>query len=106
LLAFRRGPTRSCRTTLPAVKHAAVPADTAYVDAAGARHLAARIRAGVRVGNRIELLSTAGEGGQLAVGDCGVVESIGEDGRLLVAWDRGFARPIDPVHHRYRLLAV
>lgn len=88
------------------VKSATAPADTPYVDSNGARLLAARIRAGVRVGARIELLSIADGSRELVVGDCGVVESIVDDGRVVVAWDRGFALQIDPDVHRYQRLAA
>lgn len=88
------------------VKLAPVPADTPYVDSNGARLLAARIRAGVRVGARIELLSIADDSCELVVGDCGVVESIVDDGDVVVVWDRGFALQIDPDVHRYRRLAA
>ncbi len=83
-----------------------MPADTAYVDTYGARLLAARIRAGVRVGARIELLSIGDGSCGLVVGDCGVVEAIDEDGDMLVSWDRGFEQQIDPGAHRYRKLAA
>ena len=55
------------------------------MDAQGARLLAARIRAGVAVGARIEL-----------VGDRGIVDQIDEQGHVVVTWDRGFASEIDP----------
>jgi hypothetical protein len=76
------------------------------VDLNGSRLLAARIRAGVRVGARIELLSIADDTGELHVGDCGVVKEIGDDGDVVVVWDRGFALQIDPDVHRYRRLAA
>jgi hypothetical protein len=56
------------------------------MDANGARLLAARIRAGVSIGSRIELIGDlAGEHG-LRAGDRGVVNAIGEHG-LTVAID-------------------
>ncbi len=76
------------------------------MDTNGARLLAARIRAGVRVGARIQLLSISDGSSDLVVGDCGIVESIVDDGRVVVVWDRGFARQIDPDVHRYRSLAA
>ena len=76
------------------------------MDTNGARLLAARIRAGVRVGARIELLSIGDGSCELAVGDCGVVKAIGDDGDVVVVWDRGFALQIDPDVHRYRKLAA
>jgi hypothetical protein len=65
------------------------------MDAAGARHLAARIRAGVRVGQWVELVGDASSSG-LRAGDRGVVHGISEDGAVLVQWERGFSAEIDP----------
>ena len=76
------------------------------MDSNGARLLAARIRAGVRVGARIELLSVGDGSSDLAVGDCGVVESIAEDGDVNVVWDRGFALLIDPDVHQFKRLVA
>jgi len=66
----------------------------------GARELAARIRAGVRVGAVIEVVQD-GSGDGLVPGDRGVVEAISPDG-VLVAWDRGFSLEIDPDVTAYR----
>lgn len=66
------------------------------MDAQGARLLAARIRAGVSVGMRIELVRDAGDDSGLCAGDRGVVDKIDEHGRVVVSWDRGFASAIDP----------
>ena len=76
------------------------------MDIRGATLLAARIRAGVRVGARIELVSVGDEASGLQVGDCGVVREIAEDGQVTVSWDRGFANEIDPEINRYRRLAA
>ncbi len=65
-----------------------------HMDALGARHLAARIRAGVRVGAEIELDCDAVESG-LRAGDRGVVTAITLDG-VLIEWDKGFSLQIDP----------
>lgn len=88
------------------VKQKAAPADTGYVDTRGARLLAARIRAGVRVGTRIELISVGDDSTGLQVGDCGVVREINDDGQVTVSWDRGFALEIDPDVNQYRRLAA
>jgi hypothetical protein len=80
--------------------------DTGYVDIRGAALLAARIRAGVRVGARIELVSVGDESSGLRVGDCGVVRDIAENGQVTVSWDRGFALQIDPEVNQYRRLAA
>ena len=74
------------------------------MDTRGARFLAARIRAGVRVGSRIELVSVGDAASGLRVGDLGVVREIADDGRVVVSWDRGFALEIDPDVNRYRPL--
>ena len=66
------------------------------MDAHGARLLAARIRAGVRVGEDVELLSDDATAG-LHAGDRGVVREISDEGNIVVAWDRGFSLEIDPV---------
>ena len=66
------------------------------MDAHGARLLAARIRAGVRVGEDVELLSDDATAG-LHAGDRGVVSEISDEGNIVVAWDRGFSLEIDPV---------
>ena len=72
--------------------------EVSAVDAQGARLLAARIRAGVRVGSRIEVVGGAHE--QLRPGDRGVVRDIVETGDVLVSWERGFALAIDPAETR------
>ena len=66
------------------------------MDANGARLLAARIRAGVAIGARIELVRDVGDESGLCAGDRGVVDRIYERGNVVVSWDRGFATEIDP----------
>jgi hypothetical protein len=66
------------------------------MDANGARLLAARIRAGVAIGARIELVSDVSDESGLCAGDRGVVDQIDERGYVFVTWDRGFASEIDP----------
>jgi hypothetical protein len=66
------------------------------MDAQGARLLAARIRAGVAVGARIELVEAPRDDSGLCAGDRGIVDQIDEDGHVFVVWDRGFASEIDP----------
>ena len=65
------------------------------MDTQGARLLAARIRAGVSVGARIELVETPQDNSGLCAGDRGVVDQIDDQGRVVVSWDRGFASEID-----------
>ena len=76
------------------------------MDAQGARLLAARIRAGVSVGARIELVETPHDASGLYAGDRGVVDQIDEQGRMVVSWDRGFASEIDPVSTPIHTLAA
>ena len=64
------------------------------MDPAGARHLAARIKAGVRIGQWVELVGDASSEG-LHAGDRGIVHEISEAG-VVVQWDRGFRAMIDP----------
>jgi hypothetical protein len=66
------------------------------MDTQGARLLAARIRAGVSVGARIELVQAPRDDSGLCAGDRGVVSQIDEHGHVVVTWDRGFASQIDP----------
>jgi hypothetical protein len=71
------------------------------MDVSGARHLAARIRANVRIGEWIELVSDE-TGSGLRVGDRGVVRSISDEGNVDVAWERGFNLEIDPAATQIR----
>jgi hypothetical protein len=64
------------------------------MDTIGARHLAARLRAGVGVGTTIVLDADDAQSGLIA-GDRGVVDDITPEG-VVVAWDRGFRLSIDP----------
>jgi len=66
------------------------------MDAHGARLLAARIRAGVGIGMRIELVSDAADESGLCAGDRGIVDKIDDRGHVVVNWDRGFVSEIDP----------
>jgi hypothetical protein len=75
------------------------------MDANGARQLAARIKAGVSVGMRVELVDPGGDE-RLSVGDRGVVESVDDEGVVSVRWDRGFTLEIDPVRSPVRRLAA
>jgi hypothetical protein len=66
------------------------------MDTQGARLLAARLRAGVAIGARIELVEDSRDDSRLSAGDRGVVDQIDEHGHVFVSWDRGFASEIDP----------
>lgn len=72
------------------------------MDAIGARLLAARIAAGVRIGSVIELMTDSDS--ELRAGDRGVVRGIEVGGAVLVEWDRGFDRAIDPRQLAFRAL--
>ena len=74
------------------------------MDAIGARLLAARIAAGVRIGSVIELQSDSDVG--LLAGDRGVVRGIDAAGAVVVDWDRGFSRAIDPRSAPFRSIAA
>lgn len=74
------------------------------MDPTGARHLAARLRAGVRVGTTIVLEQDAADSG-LYAGDRGLVSEITPDG-VVVEWDRGFSLRIDPDAMPYRVPAT
>ena len=66
------------------------------MDTQGARLLAARIRAGVAIGARVELVQDPKDDSGLHAGDRGIVDQIDEHGHLFVTWDRGFASEINP----------
>ncbi len=70
------------------------------MDSRGARHLSARLRAGVSVGTRI-VLDGDDEMTGLCAGDRGVVGEITPDG-VVVHWDRGFSLSVDPDTMPYR----
>ena len=74
------------------------------MDALGARHLAARLRAGVRVGTTI-VLEHDDPGSGLYAGDRGVVLEITPEG-VAVEWERGFSMVVDPQTVPYRTLSA
>jgi hypothetical protein len=76
------------------------------MDANGARHLAARIGAGVPVGAIVELLGDVPADLGLSTGDRGVVEEIAPEGTVMIAWERGFSLEIDPRRTPIRRLAA
>jgi hypothetical protein len=80
--------------------------DMDVMDPHGAKLLAARIRAGVSIGTRIELVGDPGEDSELCAGDRGVVRDIGDSGLVVVNWDRGFTFEIDPERVQFRPLAA
>lgn len=74
------------------------------MDTEGARQLAARIRAGVWMGMRVELVDSGDA--RLVAGDRGVVEAIDGKGHVVVKWDRGFTLEVDPERCPLRRLAA
>lgn len=74
------------------------------MDSLGARHLSARLRAGVRVGTEIELDCDDVDSG-LRAGDRGIVSEITLDG-VVIEWDKGFSLQIDPLALPYHSLAA
>ena len=72
------------------------------MDSQGARHLAARLRAGVRIGTEIVLDDDATDSG-LRAGDRGVVRAITPEG-VVIDWDRGFSLEVDPEAMPYHAL--
>jgi Domain of unknown function (DUF4314) len=76
------------------------------MDPLGARLLAARIKAGVAVGTRIELVADAEDASGLCAGDRGVVDDIDAHGIVHVTWDRGLVAEIDPDRTPFRPLAA
>jgi hypothetical protein len=97
---------RACESSDGGLKLGAPAADTRHMDPLGARLLAARIRAGVSVGTRIELVSDTENEAGLCAGDRGVVDDIDDRGLVRVTWDRGCTVEIDPDHTPFRSLAV
>jgi hypothetical protein len=75
------------------------------MDANGARQLAARIKAGVSVGMRVEVVDPGGDA-RLSPGDRGVVEAVDDQGVVTIAWDHGFTYEIDPARTPVRRLAA
>jgi hypothetical protein len=76
------------------------------MDANGAKLLAARIRTGVSVGMRIELVDDVGDESGLRAGDRGVVYQVDEHGRVIVLWDKGFESELDPSNTAFQKLAA
>ena len=63
--------------------------------------LAARIRARVRIGQTIELLSDSVEHANLKRGALGVVSGFSRDGKVVVTWDDGLTAILDPSLENY-----
>lgn len=76
------------------------------MDVNGARDLAKRIRAGVWIGMRVELVDDVESESGLTRGDRGVVHGFDDEGNVVVNWDRGFTLEIDPERTHVRPLAA
>lgn len=77
------------------------------MDVLGAQCLAARIRAGVRIGSRIEILDPSTTDSSLMAGDRGEVRGFTAEGHVIVAFeDRFHTVEIDPELTQYRNLAA
>jgi hypothetical protein len=77
------------------------------MDVLGAQFLAARIRAGVRIGSRIEIIGAAQSESGLAAGDRGIVRGFTPEGYVIVAFeDRFHDVEVDPELTPYRQLAA
>ena len=63
--------------------------------------LAARIRAGVRIGQTIQLQSDSAEHPNLKRGDIGIVSGFSRDGNVVVTWDDGLVAILDPTLESY-----
>jgi Domain of unknown function (DUF4314) len=79
--------------------------DNLDMDPLGARLLAARIRAGVSVGTRIELVRDDTASG-VTQGERGVVDGIDDSGNVSVVMDRGCVVQLDPDNTPFRPLAA
>ena len=71
------------------LKKRAETADMRSMDVLGASMLAARIRAGVRIGQMIELLGDSSTSADLKRGDIGLVAGFSANGNILVRWSGG-----------------
>jgi hypothetical protein len=70
----------------------------------GAAMLDVRIRAGVRVGQSLELLSDSTVDLRLKRGHVGLVRGFDHDGNVVVEWGDGLVAEIDPSRESYSAL--
>lgn len=71
------------------------------MDVLGASMLSARIRAGVRIGQMIELLRDSATDPQLKRGALGLVTGFTASGKILVKWSGSPATELDPATESY-----
>ena len=74
------------------------------MDVLGASMLSARIRAGVRIGQMIELLRDSSTSAHLKRGDLGLVVGFTASGNIVVKWSGGNAEELDPSSISYEAL--
>jgi len=74
------------------------------MDVLGASVLAARIRAGVRIGQMVELLRDSDTDGHRERGDLGLVTGFTVDGSVVVKWGGGAVSILDPAVDSYKAL--
>ena len=75
------------------------------MDVLGASMLAARIRAGVRIGQMIELLRDSSTSPNLKRGDLGLVAGFSANGNILVRWSGGSTlEELDPATDAYQAI--
>ena len=68
--------------------------------------LGARIRAGVRVGQRVELLDDSTADIRLKRGHVGLVSGFDDDGNMIVQWGGGLVTEVDPSRESYSALRL
>ena len=87
------------------LKKRAETADMRSMDVLGASMLAARIRAGVRIGQMIELLGDSSTSPDLKRGDIGLVAGFSANGNILVRLERRQrVEELDPATDSYQAI--
>ena len=94
-------PSPAISTWGTTLKFFVAAADVGHMDSLGATMLAARIRARVRIGQTIELLSDSTEHSNLKRGALGLVSGFSRDGKVVVTWDDGLVAILDPSLENY-----
>jgi len=74
------------------------------MDVLGASMLAARIRAGVRIGQMVELLGDSDSDGHRERGDLGLVTGFTVDGKIVVKWGGGAISSLNPAVDSYEAI--
>jgi hypothetical protein len=87
------------------LKFATAPSHIGSIDVLGATMLAARLRAGVRIGQVIEVLGDSPQDERLRREEVGLVRGFEDDGLLVVQWSAGLVAEIDPSLEAYEQLS-